>query len=65
MHPSMGYTRDMDVKDRPVIVDAGRLDDLLELAARAVRALEAADPRLADAIRGSAAEVRESTIPEP
>lgn len=63
----MGYTSGMmkDVKDRPVIVDAGSLDDMLELAARAARALEAADPKLADALRGSSAQLRESAIPEP
>lgn len=56
----------MDVMDgRPVLVPAGLLDDLLENVRLAVESGAVTDPRVADALRAGAAEVRTRSLMEP
>lgn len=52
---------------RYVAVEAHALDDLCELATRAVAFLERAsqEPQLSSALRGAVGEVRTSAVPEP
>lgn len=53
----------MDVTDRFVLVPATQLDDLLENVRMAADSI--ADPRVADALRAQAAEVRAHSLMEP
>lgn len=49
---------------RPVLVTAGRLDDLLELARMAAEAHDVLNPALADALRAASAAVRSESVLE-
>lgn len=53
----------MDITDRHVLVPASQLDDLLENVRLAADTI--ADPRVADALRAQAAEIRAHSILEP
>lgn len=50
---------------RFVVVDQVALGDLLDLVERAHREIAMQDPTLADALRGSVAQVQTSAVPEP
>ena len=52
------------IRDRHVIVSAGQLDDLVELASLAAQRLPETDP-LTSALRGSIAQVRSESVLEP
>lgn len=53
-----------DTTSRYALVDATKLTDLIDLARRAAAQLAMSDPALADALRGSTAEVEISMVQE-
>ena len=60
-----GEVMDTDRGSRLMLVDAEAFGDLLDLVGRAVPELSISDPTLSDALRGSAAQVVTTVIPEP